>query len=225
MKLKSSQTSPRKPIVIGSSVSNLITGFNNQRILSEVVPKQKRFTSFENLQSFEKPTPKKPTEVTNYETFDLSQNFEEFKLDDCEIGEEYSLDLPDLVVNETKELKDDKIPSPTKRNASRVEVVRATNPQLNVNNIQQLKRQLELQQKSKKVDDKLNSDNNLNEPTYEHFLECTGLSSKSILTPSRLLSNHKSMLKPKDVKLRSKVRSNVFERQGSTIKYWSEPYI
>ncbi|PBC28426.1 hypothetical protein APICC_08295 [Apis cerana cerana] len=35
---------------------------------------------------------------------------------------------------------------------------------------------------------------------YDHFLEATGLSNKSILTPSRLLSNHKSMLKPKDVK-------------------------
>ncbi|KZS01662.1 Uncharacterized protein APZ42_001613 [Daphnia magna] len=37
---------------------------------------------------------------------------------------------------------------------------------------------------------------------FDRFLDASGLTQKSILTPSRLLSNHKNMLKPKDVKLR-----------------------
>ena len=42
---------------------------------------------------------------------------------------------------------------------------------------------------------------------YERFIDCSGLMQKSILTPSRLLSNHKNMLKPKDVKHRNKVKA------------------
>ena len=37
---------------------------------------------------------------------------------------------------------------------------------------------------------------------FDRFLDVTGLTQKSILTPSRLLSNHKNMLKPKDIKHR-----------------------
>lgn len=184
--LKSKRFEPRRPIVMGTSVSSLISGFNNQS-LSEI--REKRTFSTENLDK----TP----------SFDLSQNFEEFKLDDCEI-EEYSV----------SELSEEEV-KPTQ-----VELIRATNdtkvPNLNTNSVELLKKQLEMQ-KNKTSE---------SEPTYEHFLECTGLSSKSILTPSRLLSNHKSMLKPKDIKLRSKVKANLFERNNtSTIKYWSEPYI
>lgn len=70
--------------------------------------------------------------------------------------------------------------------------------------------------------------NGNNNGSYENFLETTGLSQKSILTPSRLYSNHKNVLKPKDVKHRSKVlkaaavngRSN-----GPVVKYWVEPFL
>ncbi|KAK6641113.1 hypothetical protein RUM44_012815 [Polyplax serrata] len=68
---------------------------------------------------------------------------------------------------------------------------------------------------------------------YESFLENTGLSQKSILTPSRMLSNHRSCLKPKDVKHRNRVKAaaaiekcNVSASNGgSTVKYWTEPYL
>lgn len=190
-------TTNRHPIVIGSSVSSLISGFNNQ-LLSEIKkkPKTSQFTSFENMQNFDK------TATNN--NFDLSQNFEEFKLDDCEI-EEYKVD-DDVAVDENTV------------NVARVDMIRATNdlliPKLNTNNVELLKKQLE-------------NHENRSEATYEHFLECTGLSSKSILTPSRMMSNHKNMLKPKDVKLRSKVKANQFleKNNGSSKKYWSEPYI
>ncbi|KAL0276112.1 UNVERIFIED_CONTAM: hypothetical protein PYX00_003762 [Menopon gallinae] len=67
---------------------------------------------------------------------------------------------------------------------------------------------------------------------YETFLETTGLSQKSILTPSRMLSNHRSCLKPKDVKHRSRVKAaaaiekcGVSSIGGSTVKYWTEPFL
>jgi hypothetical protein len=63
---------------------------------------------------------------------------------------------------------------------------------------------------------------------YEHFLEATGLSQKSILTPSRLYSNHRNVLKPKDVKHRSKVLKAAAvngRSSGPVVKYWVEPFL
>lgn len=214
----------RHPIMMGSSVSALISGFNRQ-LLSEIgQPKvnQKRFS----LEDVEKPA--EQPETFDYDKFDLSQNFEEFKLDDCEILEDNSavntesLKFGKSSLEQLEKLKIDSNPPSTN-----VELIRATNdtlvmPKLNINSIEQFRKTLQNKSTSNKDLHKLNT------PTYEHFLECTGLSSKSILTPSRLLSNHKSMLKPKDVKLRSKAaRSNGLEKQGggNTIKYWTEPFI
>lgn len=67
--------------------------------------------------------------------------------------------------------------------------------------------------------------------SYENFLEATGLSQKSIMTPSRLFSNHKSVMKPKDVKHRSRVKAAaVVDRcnnNASTpvVRYWTEPFL
>ncbi|XP_017756791.1 PREDICTED: uncharacterized protein PFB0145c-like isoform X2 [Eufriesea mexicana] len=68
---------------------------------------------------------------------------------------------------------------------------------------------------------------------YDHFLEATGLSNKSILTPSRLLSNHKSMLKPKDVKYKNKIKATaVMEKHGISttnntthVRHWTGPFV
>lgn len=60
--------------------------------------------------------------------------------------------------------------------------------------------------------------------TYETFLETTGLSQKSILTPSRMLSNHRSCLKPKDVKHRSRIKAAAVG-VVPTVKYWTEPFL
>ncbi|XP_072389182.1 uncharacterized protein [Diabrotica undecimpunctata] len=227
LKLKTTRTDPiRKPIAIGSSVSSLINSFNNQ-VLNEikhspdkVKTNKSMFSSFESLQNLDKhsATSTEELKTPNFEKFDLSQNFEEFKLDDCEI-EEYTVEEI-----KTGDFSDD---SSEKSNSTRVDLIRATNlspPILNRNSVELFKKQLELQ---KTQEEKNKPFMRPNEPTYEHFLECTGLSTKSILTPSRMLTNHKGMLKPKDVKLRSKVKSNnLFERHStSTMKYWSEPYI
>lgn len=234
----------RRSIVVGSSVSSIISGFNNQQVLSEMRQKPNdqrkklnvaKLSSFECRQNYEKPSPKleKQPETPDFGKFDLSQNFEEFKLDDCEIGEDFSIRniednfLANAVDKEEHIIPADIIEEPIDITTSRVEVVRATNgiatvSKLNVDTVDQLRKKLEVDMNSRNV----KKEHNRIEPSYEHFLECTGLSSKSILTPSRMLSNHKSMLKPKDVKLRSKVKSNnIHERQSGTIKYWSEPYI
>ncbi|XP_014223385.1 uncharacterized protein LOC106650102 isoform X3 [Trichogramma pretiosum] len=63
---------------------------------------------------------------------------------------------------------------------------------------------------------------------YDSFLEATGLSNKSILTPSRMLSNHKSMLKPKDVKYKSKIKATaVMERHApaTLTRHWTGPFV
>ncbi|XP_056648762.1 uncharacterized protein LOC130453173 [Diorhabda sublineata] len=217
----------RKPIVISSSVSSLINSFNNHQALHEIKQSPDKlksnktmFSSFESIQNSEKHTTTSvdDSKSPNFEKFDLSQNFEEFKLDDCEI-EEYTVE----------EIKDNDISD--KSNSTRVDLIRVTDiatPVLNRNSVELLKKQLELQ---KAQGDKDHNNKKPfprpNQPTYEHFLECTGLSTKSILTPSRMLSNHKGILKPKDVKLRSKVKANNMSERHSTttMKYWSEPYI
>ncbi|CAG9765007.1 unnamed protein product [Ceutorhynchus assimilis] len=219
------QNSRKQPIQIGTSVSSLISGFNNHQIINEIKKKHERikpetkrmFSSFENLQNLDKHFTMPKLETTSFENFDLSQNFEEFKLDDCEI-EEY--DVEEELEREEKaneEQEDTRV---------EYEYIRATS--LNQASVDLLKKQLELQRNQTK--DPNNEQTKIaNQPTYEHFLECTGLSSKSILTPARTLTNHKHMLKPKDVKLRSKVRAsaNIFERHstGGKIKYWSEPFV
>ncbi|CAH1989122.1 unnamed protein product [Acanthoscelides obtectus] len=229
---------PRRPIVIGSSVSSLISEFNNQQILSELKKKPDRkvnqhmFSSFDKSQNYDKQASVKDNTLdsSKFESFDLSQNFEEFKLDECDI-EEYKVDEDLRSESSGKSIEK---PTDVITSTPRVEIVRATNdaltPQLSRNSIEMLRKQLE-QQKSQihSEQPKENTGFKGTEPTYEHFLECTGLSSKSILTPSRLLSNHKSMLKPKDVKLRSKVRNSngiIFDRHANpSVKYWSEPYV
>lgn len=73
---------------------------------------------------------------------------------------------------------------------------------------------------------------------FDRFLDVSGLTQKSILTPSRLLSNHKNMLKPKDVKLRSKVKAgsaaptgsfncrlNDVQHTTSQVRYYVEPFL
>ncbi|XP_049805481.1 uncharacterized protein LOC126248493 [Schistocerca nitens] len=60
--------------------------------------------------------------------------------------------------------------------------------------------------------------------SYESFLEATGLSQKAILTPSRLLSNHRSVLKPKDVKHRSRVLRGD-RNSAPLVRYWVEPFL
>ncbi|XP_076252869.1 uncharacterized protein LOC143191557 isoform X1 [Rhynchophorus ferrugineus] len=243
-------TNNRRPIVMGSSVSSLISSFNNHQILNEIKKKHDRpkadnakmLSGFDNLQNLDKQLAQaggdKPKDVPTFQNFDLSQNFEEFKLDDCEIEEydvEEELKREDEKGEKAFKLAMDKPPpKPERKNPSRVDLIRATKDKpivnLDVNSVELLKQQLRVQriQNQAKSVNRESIKQYTTEPTYEHFLECTGLSSKSIMTPSRFLTNHKHMLKPKDVKLRSKIKvtTGIFEKtNGTTVKYWSEPFV
>ncbi|KAL3279001.1 hypothetical protein HHI36_016517 [Cryptolaemus montrouzieri] len=220
-------------------------GFNNRELMDELTkepikpnPRKRIISSFENLQDIRKQySPKSKSEILNNSDFNLSQNisdfsldqnFEEFKLEDCEI-EEYASDILDT----------EKIEQVTeKRNISEVENVSETMektrsdeviiPNLKKQCVELFKQQLEKQKGGTEhlmIDNKNNKRSN--EPSYEHFLECTGLSSKSILTPSRIPTTHKTVLKPKDIKVRSKSKSNNYfdNTHSKSIKYWSEPFI
>lgn len=216
------KSTTRKPIVMGSTVSSLITGFNN-RLLSEIKSKDKKDTkmlsNFDNLQNFDKHRINKTKETTThdnskFENFDLSQNFEEFKLDECDIGEEYKFDLPDLVTEIIVEddKSDKKITTTedddTEANANSNDSLKT------LNTVELIKRKIEMQlcqANQQKKDSKHTA-----ESTYEHFLECTGLSSKSIIAPSKYLKNNKTNSKNK---LRFSVNNDNKE------KYWSEPFV
>ncbi|XP_050305838.1 putative uncharacterized protein DDB_G0291812 [Anthonomus grandis grandis] len=234
----------KKPIVMGSSVSNLISGFNNHHILNELKQKvepsklqvKRGFSSFEKLQNFDKPinkSSKNLSDTPRVENFDLSQNFEEFKLDDCEIEEydvEEELEREELEKKKLTEIdkfvKGTFMDAQEKGNFNHLEKIRERDGQLqnhNPTSLEIVKRQADFNKCSQRFKDSQQSP-----ITYEHFLECTGLSSKSILTPARTLTNHKHMLKPKDIKHRSKVKANtnILEKHGgSAIRYWSEPYV
>lgn len=199
----------RRPILIGSSVSSLITTFNNQQLLAEMSPtkspprgklNKKLFSSFENLQNLERhemhAQDKSPEMVPSFE-FDLSQNFEEFKLDECDMDEYDELN------HEEENMKHSLESNHSDHNSSPSSM---DFPKLNTQTIEILNQCIENENERKSEKENNENENHginrrkMGEPTYEHFLECTGLSSKSILTPARMLSNHKSILKPRDRK-------------------------
>lgn len=142
---------------------------------------------------------------TEYDDFDIRQNFEEFNLDDCDLSDD-----PDRPEGDGSE----RLINSSLRNSSRNE-----NANGNTDN--------------NNVIYNMTTGNNSN-GIYDNFLEATGLSNKSILTPSRLLSNHKSMLKPKDVKYKNKIKANaIVEKHGSQtggsqfthVRHWTGPFV
>ncbi|XP_057327569.1 uncharacterized protein DDB_G0281497-like isoform X2 [Microplitis mediator] len=129
------------------------------------------------------------------EEIDIRQNFEEFNLDECDLSDDPdrpegdgSDRLGNLTLNKNQDddiysvVDNNNIPTNNSTSSTSTTTNSNTNTNSNSNGI------------------------------YDHFLEATGLSNKSILTPSRLLSNHKSVLKPKDIKYKNKIKA-VSEKQ------------
>ncbi|XP_045465294.1 GRIP and coiled-coil domain-containing protein-like isoform X2 [Harmonia axyridis] len=237
MKVRNS-TPKRRPISMGSSVSTLIMGFNNRELMYElqnkkpavISPPKKIFSSFENLH-LKSPTYSPKAEVDNQSQndYNLIQNFEEFKLDDCEI-EEYI--VPDSEGTENSENTDDN--SSVSKLEGNIGLVRTVEgkgksdedlsiPTLNRKSLELLRKQLQIETIENEIQDNKTTTKG-NEPTYEHFLECTGLSSKSILTPSRITTTHKTVLKPRDIKLRSRTKAYGFFDTAS-IGSGPEPFV
>lgn len=141
---------------------------------------------------------------------DIRQNFEEFNLDECDLSDD-----PDR---------------PEGDGSERLGHAGLTNAGQNENNIAKDNNNVPAVSNGTS-----NSNGEIGSSGYDYFLEATGLSNKSILTPSRLLSNHKSMLKPKDVKYKSRIKATaVLERHGTTpagntmtthVRHWTGPFV
>ncbi|XP_011505834.1 PREDICTED: uncharacterized protein LOC105368518 [Ceratosolen solmsi marchali] len=154
--------------------------------------------------------------------YDIQQNFEEFNLDECDLSDDP--DRPGVEGSESFGTANNPINDnspPPGRAGETTTAVSSDNNNAPTASTAQLTNG--------------NSGNSGN-GHYDSFLEATGLSNKSILTPSRLLSNHKSMLKPKDVKYKSKIKATaVMERHGvggngvhattTHTKHWTGPFV
>lgn len=141
--------------------------------------------------------------------FDIRQNFEEFNLDECDLSDD-----PDRAEGDGSE----------KLSHVGLNYVRQNEDSIakDNNNVSAISN---------------GNESETGNSGYDHFLEATGLSNKSILTPSRLLSNHKSMLKPKDVKYKSRIKATaVLERHGvqaaptcstttTHVRHWTGPFV
>ena len=80
--------------------------------------------------------------------------------------------------------------------------------------------------------------NNVSRNVYDSYLESIGLNTKSVVSPSRQLTNHRAVQKPSDIKFRAKLKSTVVSNlavleehqvtgdgQVTTVTYWTEPYL
>ncbi|XP_071645493.1 uncharacterized protein [Temnothorax longispinosus] len=149
--------------------------------------------------------------------FDIRQNFEEFNLDECDLSDD-----PDRPEGDGSE----RLGHARLNNAGQTENSIAKDN----NNVPAVGNGTSSSSSSSSSNGEVGSSG------YDHFLEATGLSNKSILTPSRLLSNHKSMLKPKDVKYKSRIKATaVLERHGvqatpagnmtTHVRHWTGPFV
>lgn len=82
------------------------------------------------------------------------------------------------------------------------------------------------------------NNNNHSRALYDSYLESVGLNTKSVISPSRQLTNHRAVQKPSDIKFRSKLKSSAVsslavleehqvtgDGQVTTVTYWTEPYL
>ncbi|KAK9880222.1 hypothetical protein WA026_010096 [Henosepilachna vigintioctopunctata] len=191
-------SSSRKPIKIGSSVSALIMNFNNKELLYEI--NKKALTSTRQNELLAAPSNSCiESEANNEDCF--IQNFEEFKLDDCELQEftdrtdELGGGISESEIETTRLNIDNKLntfKNTTELRTLAEEVADIDLTSLNLNDfIGKLER---CNNRSKPLIKDVPSYNWKDESTYEDFLECTGLSSKSILSSSQVTNtNHKNI--------------------------------
>lgn len=179
------KTSSPSTIKVASPVSSLIATVES--IAHEEPRKETSPSVSQIVRRFEDLGTKKET-MTESGDDTLRKNFEEFRLDDCDMEA-----LCSGLEDGNSQVKDDGAEQRLKEAAAALEA----------------------------------------RVSYENFLEATGLSQKSIMTPSRMFSNHKSVMKPKDVKHRNRVKAAaVIERcsnpqalSNSTVRYWTEPFL
>lgn len=274
---------PRTSIQMGNSVSSILSEINKggkscgkEINLIELdnqfnhITEQKQFPANNNELH-------KAEYFEDIDKFDLSQNFEEFKIDDdigSIIAEEYRISsgssddasdvateqvvtnvVPDNDVSKKDNAKNTFLENNNERTSSmnKANSKMSNKPDLlsNIENIEtESVRNSDIESSNSsgsnsgsyntvKCEPSMVKKNELNsgktsKESFDFFLETSGLSSKSILTPSRQYgvrppsANHKSMLKPKDIKMRARnsltMNKSNEKPMTTAIKYF-EPYV
>ncbi|GBP78651.1 hypothetical protein EVAR_98579_1 [Eumeta japonica] len=270
-----SKTDSRAPIQIGNSVSSILSEINKSGKHNKInlTDLDTQFSAEKNLQG----EPQKTQYLDDLDKFDLSQNFEEFKIDDemgSIVAEEYRISssssdgsaseivtehldenghndekyrITDANSQASNTFLDNEDKSSTKSKMS-------NKPDLlsNIENVEtESVRNSDIESSNSSGSNSgsyntvkcepamvLNSSNSSNvlrsnKVSFDYFLESSGLSSKSIVTPPRNLplrppnANHKNVLKPKDIKMRVKntaTTKNNEKPMTTAIKYF-EPYV
>ncbi|XP_050356022.1 uncharacterized protein LOC126777148 [Nymphalis io] len=277
---------PRGSIQMGNTVSSILSEINKG---AKTGGKQINLTDLDN-QFNQVPVKNnaEPRKTTDYfdeiDKFDLSQDFEEFKIDD-ELGsivaEEYRISsgssdgsVTDVVTENLTTVPETNKQHNTAGNVNdheKIEPFRDSNENVNkglsknaklsnkpdlLSNIENVEtesvRNSDIESSNSsgsnsgsyntvKCEPRMILNNNAdvnfnkNKGSFDFFLETSGLSSKSIFTPTKNYlglrppsANHKSVLKPKDIKMRVKnpIATNKINEKPMTtaIKYF-EPYV
>ncbi|XP_046968203.1 putative uncharacterized protein DDB_G0282133 isoform X1 [Vanessa cardui] len=276
---------PRGSIQMGNTVSSILSEINKG---AKTGGKQINLTELDNqfnqVPGKTNAEPRKTDYFDEIDKFDLSQDFEEFKIDD-ELGsivaEEYRISsgssdgsVTDVVTenltivpetnnqhNNTNNVNDNEKIEPFRDINENVNKGLSKNAKLsnkpdllsNIENVEtESVRNSDIESSNSsgsnsgsyntvKCEPRMILNNNAdlnynkNKGSFDFFLETSGLSSKSIFTPSKNYlglrppsANHKSVLKPKDIKMRVKnpIATNKINEKPMTtaIKYF-EPYV
>ncbi|CAH2100328.1 unnamed protein product [Euphydryas editha] len=276
---------PRGSIQMGNTVSSILSEINKG---VKTGGKQINLTELDNqfnqVPGKNNADPRKSDYLDEMDRFDLSQNFEEFKIDD-ELGsivaEEYRISsgssdgsVTDVVTEHNTtvpETNNQHNTASNENNNEKIEPFRDCNENVNkglpknaklsnkpdlLSNIENVEtesvRNSDIESSNSsgsnsgsyntvKCEPRMIINNNAevnfnkNKASFDFFLESSGLSSKSIFTPTKNYlglrppsANHKSVLKPKDIKMRVKnpIATNKINEKPMTtaIKYF-EPYV
>ncbi|XP_013183380.1 hybrid signal transduction histidine kinase A isoform X2 [Amyelois transitella] len=279
---------PRASIQMGNTVSSILSEINKG---GKSGNKQINLTDLDhqfNHGSEKTQTPNAELNKAEYfddmDKFDLSQNFEEFKIDDeltSIVAEEYRIssgssdgsddvvtehlrtNVPDkndqqkTVINNDNGNNENFLEPESALNKASAKNLKLSNKPDLLSNIENLEtesvRNSDIESSNSsgsnsgsyntvKCEPRMilnnNSENNVNKTKgpFDFFLETSGLSTKSIFTPSKNgirpprppSANHKNVLKPKDIKMRVKnpVTTNKINEKPmlTAIKYF-EPYV
>lgn len=267
---------PRASIQMGNTVSSILSEINKG---SKTGGKQINLTDLDNQFNHAPKSnvePRKTEYFDDIDKFDLSQDFEEFKIDD-ELGsivaEEYRISsgssdgsVSDVVTENNPVPETDK---QNNENEDKNDTFRQSNENLNktcknaklsnkpdlLSNIENVEtesvRNSDIESSNSsgsnsgsyntvKCEPRMilnNSESNFNKTkgSFDFFLETSGLSSKSIFSPSKNYlglrppsANHKNVLKPKDIKMRVKnplTTNKINDKPMTTAIKYFEPYV
>lgn len=266
---------PRGSIQMGNTVSSILSEINKG---SKTGGKQINLTDLDNQfnNAPKAAEPRKTEYFDDIDKFDLSQDFEEFKIDD-ELGsivaEEYRISsgssdgsISDVVTehpvtntvpendenNESEEKNETFLQNENLNKSKNAKLSNKPDLLSNIENVEtESVRNSDIESSNSsgsnsgsyntvKCEPRMilnTTDTNFNKSkgSFDFFLETSGLSSKSIFSPSKNYlglrppsANHKNVLKPKDIKMRVKnplTTNKINEKPMTTAIKYFEPYV